>query len=91
MKNLRIAFTFVSAVFIAAVIPLGALYSWTYAGICAVGAFLFYGLMLLCKQKQEENDKRARYDDLSAFKFQEDNESKNSESTKETKINPDKK
>ena len=54
MKTLRIIFTVISAIFVASVIPVGAIYSWLAAGVCAVGAFLFFGLMLLCKQKQEE-------------------------------------
>ncbi|MFQ9736807.1 MAG: hypothetical protein ACLR06_03250 [Christensenellaceae bacterium] len=29
-----------------------------------------FGLMLLCKQKQEENDKQARHADLSELNFQ---------------------
>lgn len=69
MKTLRIIFTAVSAVFIASVIPLGAIVSWTWAGICILGAFLFFGLMLFCKQKQEENEKSARYDELSDIDF----------------------
>lgn len=56
MKTLRIIFTVISAIFVASVIPVGAIYSWLAAGICAVGAFLFFGLMLLCKQKQEEDE-----------------------------------
>ena len=69
MKNLRIIFTVITALFVAAVIPLGALYSWAWAGLCVIGGFLFFGLMLLCKQKQEENDKRARHNDLSELNF----------------------
>ena len=60
LKTLRILFTLIAAVFVALVIPLGALVSWGMAGICVLGAFLFFGLMLLCKQKQEEEEKRAR-------------------------------
>ena len=56
MKTLRIIFTVISAIFVASVIPVGAMYSWLAAGVCAVGAFLFFGLMLLCKQKQEETE-----------------------------------
>ena len=67
MKTLRILFTLIAAVFVALVIPLGALVSWGMAGICVLGAFL--GLMLLCKQKQEEEEKRARHDDLSGIDF----------------------
>ncbi len=54
MKQLRIIFTLISAVFIAAVLPVGALVGWGWAGASGLLALLFYGLMLLCKQKQEE-------------------------------------
>ena len=72
MKTLRIVFTVISAIFIALVIPVGALHSWTAAILCAMGAFLFFELMLLCKQKQEEDDRRARHDDLSDLHLGED-------------------
>jgi len=80
LKTLRIIFTIVSAIFIACVIPVGALVSWTWAIICAMGAILFFGLMMLCKQSQEEHDKRARHDDLSELDF--GNDSKNSDCDK---------
>lgn len=69
MKFLRIVFTIISAVFAALVFLLGALLSWSWAILCMLGAFLFFGLMMLCKQKQEENEKRARRDDLSDLDF----------------------
>ena len=59
MKNLRIICTIISALFIAAVLPIGAILSWVWAGVCAVGAFIFYFFMLFCKQKQEETEKQA--------------------------------
>ena len=58
MKQLRIIFTIISAVFISTVIPVGALVSWTWAGSCALFALLFYALMILCKQKQEEQEEK---------------------------------
>lgn len=58
MKQLRIIFTVISAVFIAAVIPVGALVGWGWAGASGLLALLFYGLMLLCKQKQEEAEEK---------------------------------
>ena len=64
MKTLRIIFTVISAIFVASVIPVGAMYSWLAAGVCAVGAFLFFGLMLLCKQKQEEDEAARKNEDL---------------------------
>ncbi len=47
---LQIAFTILSALFIAAIIPVGALLNWAYALACGFIALLFFGLMLLCKQ-----------------------------------------
>lgn len=82
MKTLRIIFTVIAAVFVALVIPIGALVSWTAAGICVLGGFLFFGLMLLCKQRQEENEKSPRYNDLSEIDFGEKNEEKKQDDTK---------
>ena len=48
----RIIFTIISAVFAAAVIPLGAFLDWIWAGIAVGAAFLFYVLMLWCKSRQ---------------------------------------
>lgn len=56
MKQLRILFTIIAAIIVAAVLPVGVIFGWTWAGCCVVGAFLFYFLMLFCKQKQEENE-----------------------------------
>ncbi len=47
---LQIIFTIISALFIAAVLPIGAFFGWTYAIICALGAVFFYVAMLHCKQ-----------------------------------------
>ncbi|MBQ8308880.1 MAG: hypothetical protein IJX96_03500 [Clostridia bacterium] len=47
---LQIAFTILSALCIAAVIPLGVWLGWTWAIAFGLAAFLFFGLMLLCKQ-----------------------------------------
>lgn len=59
MKRLRILFTIIAALFVAAVLPVGAVLSWAWAGACGLLAFLFYGLMLLCKQKQEEAEEQS--------------------------------
>ena len=53
MLILRVTCTIISTIFLAAVIPVGAIVSWLWAGVCGLLAFLFYGLMLLFKQKQE--------------------------------------
>ena len=59
---LRIIFTILSAVCVAALIPLGALLGWSWAIYSFLGALLFFGLMLLCKQsqtfKEGEREKR---------------------------------
>lgn len=52
-KNLRIASAIVAAAFVAAVMPVGTIVSWTAAIICAMCAFLFFGLTLIFKQLQE--------------------------------------
>ena len=50
--KLRIIFTIISAILIAAVIPLGVWLGWPWAGIAGLSAFLFYMLMLWCKSHQ---------------------------------------
>jgi hypothetical protein len=47
--KLRITFTVLSALCVAAIIPVGAIVSWTAAIFCMLGAFLFFGLMMICK------------------------------------------
>lgn len=53
MKTLRILFTIVSAVCIAAFVPVATIFGWGYAALCAAGAVCFFALMLLCKQSEE--------------------------------------
>ena len=72
MKTLRIVFTVISAIFIALVIPVGALHSWPAAILCALGAFLFIRLRLRRKHKPHAHDRRARHDDLSDLHLGED-------------------
>lgn len=52
MKTLRILFTVLSALCLAAFLPVGALAGWGYAAICAAGALCFFALMMICKQNQ---------------------------------------
>ena len=65
----RILFTILSAICVACVIPLGAFLGWTWAGVAALLAFTFYGLMLLCKgrqpqaEEQQENDENKSKDE----------------------------
>ena len=51
--KLRIIFTILSALCAAAVIPIGSVFGFVWAGICAVGAFLFFVVMKICKTNQE--------------------------------------
>ena len=55
-KNLRIIFTILSAICIAAVLPIGAFLNLTWAIVTALAAFLLYLLMLTCKQAQEKQE-----------------------------------
>ena len=52
-KYLRIIFTILCAVCIAALIPLGMFLGWAGVGYCFFGAVAYFVLMLLCKQTQE--------------------------------------
>ena len=56
MKYLQIAFTIVSALCIAAVIPCGLIFGWQIATFCIIGAFSFYVFMLLCKQSAQSKE-----------------------------------
>ena len=62
LVKLQILFTILSAICIAAFIPVGSLLDWPYAILCGLLAALFFGLMLLCKQavaKKEEEKAQA--------------------------------
>ena len=59
MKTLRIIFTAVSALCVAAVIPVGVAWGWPIGLGFVLGALLFFGLMLLCKQKQTEQEEKS--------------------------------
>ena len=67
MKTLRILCTAVSAVCIAAFLPVGTIFGWGYAAICAAGAFCFFALMLLFKQSQSEDSSRKNNSEGSFF------------------------
>ena len=56
-KNLRITFTILAAICLAAILPVSAFWSWVGVVICAVGAGFFYVLMLMCKDAQEKREK----------------------------------
>jgi cytochrome c-type biogenesis protein CcmH/NrfG len=59
MKTLRIIFTVLSALCVAAVIPVGVAWGWPIGLGFVLGALLFFGLMLLCKQKQVEQEEKS--------------------------------
>lgn len=65
MKTLRILFTIVSAVCIAAFVPVATIFGWGYAALCAAGAVCFFALMLLCKQSEE--NKKPEHDSQGDF------------------------
>ena len=53
-RHLRIIFTVISALCVAAILPVGAFWQFSAAITLAAVAGIFYFLMLICKQKQEE-------------------------------------
>lgn len=54
--KLRVFFTILAAIFIAAIVPVG-IFNWTIAIMCALAAFICFGLMLIFKQKQQEQER----------------------------------
>ena len=61
-KNLRIIFTVISALCIAAILPVGAFWQFNAAITLAALAGIFYFAMLICKQKQEELEAKDQSD-----------------------------
>lgn len=59
LKILRIVFTVLAAILLTCAVLLGTFLGGGWAVLCLVCAFLFFGLMLLCKnaieKKEEEN------------------------------------
>ena len=74
MKTLRILCTAVSAVCIAAFLPVGTIFGWGYAAICAAGAFCFFSLMLLFKQSQPRDSSHKNDSEGSFFAPSEKNQ-----------------
>ena len=56
LTKLRIIFTILSALCIAAVIPLGAFFGFPVVVLCVLGALIFFGLMLICKNRAAEKE-----------------------------------
>lgn len=54
----RIIFTILSVLCVAALLPVGAFLGFGWAGLCAVLALLFFGLMMLCKQNQAIEERK---------------------------------
>ena len=86
--KLRILFTVLAALCVAALIPVGTIVSWTAAIFCALGGFLFFGLMLICKQKTDETNSSATQEPQADF-FHPAEQGKQSQTdeTNQTEIN----
>lgn len=54
--KLRIFFTVLSAICVAAVFPVGIFFDFLPALVCAGAAALFFAIMLFFKKKQEQQD-----------------------------------
>lgn len=54
--KLRVIFTILAAICLAAIIPIGIFWDFTPAIICAAAGGLFFLLMLFCKNKQEKQE-----------------------------------
>lgn len=75
--KLRIFFTILSALCVAAIVPLGGLLGWGYAAWGLLGAFLFFGLMLLCKQSQESQEEKEKKEEPPVTEIDENGQEKN--------------
>ena len=83
-KFLRIFFTILSALCVAAVLPVGAFLGFTWAIILAAGAFLFYLLMLTFKQAQIAQESQTKTAELpSQSERNEETDQETSELTKD--------
>lgn len=77
LTTLRILFTVISAVCVAAIFPVGMFLGWGFAGGCGLFAVLFFVLMLLCKQSQDfSKEKTERFDDDGFISATNDDEKK---------------
>ena len=56
--KLRILFTILAAVCLALILPALSWFGWAGFGACGLVALLFFGLMLLCKQSQEAQERK---------------------------------
>lgn len=64
MVTLQILFTVISAVLIAAIVPVGIFLGWGWSGVCGILAVLFFVLTLLCKQSVAQNEEsKKRFDE----------------------------
>ena len=57
MLILRVVFTILSALCLGALLPVFA-FGWQYSVLCGAAAFLFFILMLICKQAQERAENK---------------------------------
>ena len=55
LSVLQIIFTILSALCIAIIIPVGTFFGFNNCVFCVLGACVFFVLMLLCKNKREQN------------------------------------
>ena len=58
LKTLRIVFTVIAALCVAAIFPVGTLLHWIWAVGLAVVAVICACLMLFCKRKMEEREQK---------------------------------
>ena len=58
LVTLRIVFTIIAALCIAAIFPVGTLLHWVWAVALAIAAGIFVALMLFCKRKQENMERQ---------------------------------
>ena len=56
--KLRVLFTILAAACLVFILPALTWFGWMGFGVCGFSALLFFGLMLLCKQSQEAQERK---------------------------------
>lgn len=60
--KLRILFTILATVCLVCILPALTWFGWFGFAVCGLGALLFFGIMLLCKQNQESREEKKNVD-----------------------------
>ena len=84
MVYLRVLFTIISALCVAALVPLGLAFGWAWVGYCFFGALVSFIFMLFCKQSQELKELKKENAEKPTADFFSATNNENTDNKKET-------